>query len=196
MKSFLRGTLITLIIAAVICIAFQASLQTFRVFMSSMEPSFHEGQRLLVNKAAYHFGEPERGDVVIFKAPGNRSGDYIKRVIALPGDTVEVKDGAVYVNGIKLVEPYIKSPPEYALEEQKIPDNMYFVLGDNRNNSDDSHSGFLVPRQNMIGKAWLSTWPPATWGVVSNSLLMEQLTSLKLSNCLLEDLVVEAKRNI
>ncbi|MBA7692052.1 Signal peptidase IB [subsurface metagenome] len=177
MKAFLREIVITLAIAAVIIIAFTVSVQTFGVYMSSMEPSFYEGQRLLVNKAAYIFGDPQRGDVAIFHAPGNRQGDYIKRVIARPGDTVEVKDGAVYVNGFKLDEPYIKSPPGYTLEEQKIPENMYFVLGDNRNNSDDSHSGWLVPRQNMIGKAWLSVWPPPEWGVVPSYSLAKQLVS-------------------
>ena len=177
MKAFLREIVITLVIAAVIVIAFKVSVQTFSIYMSSMEPSFYEGQRLLVNKAAYIFGDPEWSDVVIFHAPGNRQGDYIKRVIAGPGDTVEVKEGAVYVNGFKLDEPYIKSPPNYTLEEQKIPENMYFVLGDNRNNSDDSHNDWLVPRQNMIGKAWLSTWPPPEWGVVPSYSLEEQLVS-------------------
>lgn len=177
MKAFLREILITLAIAAVIVIAFKTTVQNFGVYMSSMEPSFYEGQRLLVNKAAYIFGDPQRGDVVIFDAPGTREGDYIKRAIALPGDTVEVKESAVYVNGFKLDEPYIKSPPNYTLEEQKIPENMYFVLGDNRNNSDDSHNDWLVPRQNMIGKAWLSTWPPPEWGVVPIYSLEEQLVS-------------------
>lgn len=177
MKAFLREILITLAIAAVIVIAFTVSVQTFRIYMSSMEPSFYEGQRLLVNKAAYIFGDPQWSDVAIFHAPGNRQGDYIKRVIAQPGDTVEVKDGAVYVNGFELDEPYIKSPPGYTLEEQNIPENMYFVLGDNRNNSDDSHNGWLVPRQNMIGKAWLSVWPPPEWGVVPSYSLAEQLVS-------------------
>lgn len=177
MKAFLREILITLAIAAVIVIAFTVSVQTFRIYMSSMEPSFYEGQRLLVNKAAYIFGDPQWSDVAIFHAPGNRQGDYIKRVIARPGDTVEVKDGAVYVNGFELDEPYIKSPPGYTLEEQNIPENMYFVLGDNRNNSDDSHNGWLVPRQNMIGKAWLSVWPPPEWGVVPSYSLEEQLAS-------------------
>jgi len=140
-----------------------------------METSCYEGQRLLGNKAAYIFGDPQRGDVVIFIAPDPMEGDYIKRVIALPGDTVEVKEGAVYINGFKLDEPYIKSPPGYSLEEQKIPENMYFVLGDNRNNSADSHNNWLVPRQNMIGKAWLLTWPPTEWGVVPSYSLEEQL---------------------
>ncbi len=177
MKAFLREFALTIIIAAIIVFAFQSSLQTFVVVMSSMEPNFHEGQRLLVNKAIYLFDEPARGDVIIFKAPNGRKGDYIKRVIALPGDTVEIKNGAVYVNGVKLDEPYIMNPPNYTLEEQEVPDNSYFVLGDNRNNSDDSHHGWLVPRENIIGKAWLSIWPPGEWELVPDYRLEEQLAS-------------------
>ena len=175
MKAFFREFFLTLIIAAVIFGAFNFTLQTFGIYMSSMEPSFYEGQRLLVNKAVYLFDDPERGDVLIFNAPNGRNGDYIKRVIGLPGDTVEIKEGAVYVNGAKLDEPYIMSNPGYTLEEQEIPPDMYFVLGDNRNNSDDSHHGWLVPRENIIGKAWLSTWPPSMWGTVPDYPLAEQL---------------------
>ena len=177
MKSFFREIFIILILAVIIVIAIPKTVQTFGVVMSSMEPSFHEGQRLLVNKAVYYFREPQRGEVIIFEAPDERQGDYIKRVIALPGDTVEIKDGAVYVNGSKLDEAYIKDSPSYTLEEQKIPENNYFVLGDNRNNSDDSHRGWLVPGENLIGKAWISTWPPDTWGMVPNYPLQEQLAS-------------------
>jgi len=177
MKAFFREFLITLAIAAVICITVQSTLQTFVVLMTSMEPNFHEGQRLLVNKAVYFFDEPERGDVIIFKAPGNRKGDYIKRVIAVPGDTVEIKNGAVYIDGNRLDEPYIMSPPGYTLAEQEVPEDSYFVLGDNRNNSDDSHHGWYVPVDNIIGKAWLSIWPPGKWEVVPDYQLEEQLAS-------------------
>ncbi len=176
MKSFLREFLMTIIIAAIIVFAFQFSLQTFIVVMSSMEPSFHDGQRLLVNKAVYHFDEPERGDVVVFKAPNGRKGDYIKRVIALPGDIVEIKDSEVYINDSALDEPYIMNPPQYTLEAQEVPKNQYFVLGDNRNNSDDSHHGWFVPREDIIGKAWLSIWPPSVWQVVPDYPLNEALT--------------------
>ena len=179
MKAFFKEILITLIMAAVIILGFRASLQTFGIEMTSMVPSFQEGQRLLVNKAIYHrlFGDPERGDVVIFHAPNNQNSDYIKRVIGIPGDTVKIEGGTVYVNGTELDEPYIKDPPKYTLDEQKIPEGQYFVLGDNRNNSNDSHRGWLVPRENIIGKAWLSTWPPETWGVVPEYPLVEQLST-------------------
>jgi signal peptidase I len=142
-----------------------------------MEPQFHEGDRLLVNKVVYHFGEPKRGDVIILHPPSDPKAVYIKRIIALPGDTVEVKGGAVYVNGTKLDEPYIKEPPAYTLHKEIIPENEYFVLGDNRNNANDSHNGWTVPRQNIIGKAWLIFWPPGEWGLVTHYPLQEQLAS-------------------
>ena len=177
MKTFFKEIFILLIMAGVIIWGFTYSLQTFGIYMSSMEPNFHEGQRLLVNKAIYKFADPKRGDVVIFHAPGNLNGDYIKRVIGLPGDTVEIEDSAVYINGTRLVEPYIKNPPKYTFEEQEIPDGEYFVLGDNRNNSNDSHRGWLVPRENIIGKAWISTWPPEAWDIVPEYPLVEQLSA-------------------
>ena len=179
MKSLLREVFITLIIAGIIIVGFRNTLQTFGIFMSSMEPNFHEGQRLLVNKAIYLFGDPQRGDVVIFHSP-EQSGDFIKRVIGVPGDTVEIKDSIVYVNDVKLDEPYIRTAPRYTMEAIEIPNNYYFVLGDNRNNSNDSHRGWLVPRENVIGKAWLSTWPPMHWGIIPDYPLSEQLTSSSL----------------
>jgi signal peptidase I len=166
MRTFLREILVTVILALVIFLLLQASVQSFVIVERCMEPNFQEGERVLVNKLAYHFGEPERGDVIILHPPFDPKAVYIKRVIALPGDTVEVKGGAVYVNGTKLDEPYIKEPPAYTLGKEIIPENEYFVLGDNRNNANDSHNGWTVPRQNIIGKAWLTFWPPGEWGLV------------------------------
>ena len=178
MKTFFREFLITLILAVVVFFLLQASIQTFVVVGVSMEPSLQDGQRLLVNKAVYYLHEPERGDVIVFQPFNAQRTDYIKRTIALPGDTVEVKKGAVYVNGSQLNEPYIKNPPNYTTEQQKIPGDNYFVLGDNRNNSDDSHNGWVVPRQNIVGKAWLSIWPPDKWGLFPNYSLQEQLVGI------------------
>ena len=121
---------------------------------------------MLVSKAAYLFSEPERGEVIIFKPPGGRNGDYIKRIIALPGDTVEIKSGTVYLNDKPLEEAYIRYEPKYTMEKTEIDAEEYFVLGDNRSNSNDSHTGWLVPRENIIGQAWVYIWPPTNWGLV------------------------------
>jgi len=177
MRTFFRDTVITLVLALVIFLLLQATVQSFIVVEHCMEPGFQEGERLLVNKVVYHFHEPEMGDVIILHPPFDSKAVYIKRIIALPGDTVEVKMGAVYVNGSKLDEPYIKEPPSYNFPETQIPENEYFVLGDNRNNANDSHKGWTVPRQNIIGKAWLSIWPPEEWGLVTHYPLQEQLAS-------------------
>ena len=175
MKNLIKEVGITLLLAVLIFIGARSTIQTFYVLMSSMEPSFYEGQRLVVNKAVYFFGEPERGDVIIFDAPNNKNEDFIKRVIGLPGDTVEIKGGEVYVNDVAIDEPYIKSAPAYTIPQRDVPDDSYFVLGDNRNNSNDSHNNWYVPRENIIGKAWLSTWPPDAWGTVPDYDLADQL---------------------
>lgn len=177
MRALLREILGTIILAIVVFILLQTTVQSFIVDGISMEDSFHDGQRLMIIKEniAYAFHEPKWGDVAVFHPPGNRRGDYIKRIIGLPGDTVEVKEEAVYVNGKRLYEPYVKDPPNYTLDPIKVPENKYFVLGDNRNNSNDSHNGWMVPRQNILGKAWLSIWPPDEWGFVPNYHLEKQL---------------------
>ena len=179
MRFFLREFLGTILLALVIFLVLQATVQSFIIVGSSMEPGLHDRQRLLINKAAYIFHEPEWGDVVVFQSPNNRQTDFIKRIIALPGDAVEIKTGTVYVNGSPLDEPYIKAQPRYQLNTKKIPENNYFVLGDNRNNSNDSHNDWTVPRQNIIGKAWLSIWPPSQWGLITSYPLPEPLTSSK-----------------
>ncbi len=176
MRAFLREILGTIILAIVIFLLLQTTVQSFIVYGSSMENSFHDRQRLLIikDRITYAFHEPERGDVIIFRPPGNRQGDYIKRIIGLPGDTVEIKEESVYINGIKLREPYVKDPPYYTQSPINIPANSYFVLGDNRNNSSDSHNGWTVPRQNIIGKTWLSIWPPDKWELVPDYSLEKQ----------------------
>ena len=177
MRTFLREIIGTIILAAVVFAVLQATFQTFIVVGCSMEPNFQWTQRLVINKAVYHLHEPERGDVIVFHPVDNRQADYIKRVIALPSDTVEIKEGVVYVNGSPLDEPYIKEPAGRDFLSDPIPDENYFVLGDNRNNSNDSRNGWTVPRQNIIGKVWLSIWPPSLWGLVPDYPLQEQLVS-------------------
>ncbi len=118
----------------------------------------------------YVFGGPQRGDVVVFRAPTQPDKDFIKRIIGLPGDTILIKNGHVFVNGAPLDEAYIHYPATYTYpfdgQPKQIPDGNYFVLGDNRPNSSDSHLGWVVPVDNLIGKAWISYWPPTDWGLM------------------------------
>lgn len=175
LKPLVREILITVALALAIFFAARATLQTYEVYQTSMEPNFFQGQRVVVVKAVYWFGEPQRGDVIIFKAPNGTDEEYIKRIIGVPGDTVEVLYGVVYVNGFKLDEPYVKRSFSYSFPSQIVPPNGYFVLGDNRDVSNDSHKGWFLPRENIIGKAWLITWPPSDWGVVPSFPLGEQM---------------------
>ncbi|MFC2060055.1 signal peptidase I [Chloroflexota bacterium] len=180
MKAFLREILEILVIAAVIFFGLQFVVKDYIILEYCMEPNLQEGQRIFVNKIVYNFHEPERGDVIVFQPPtpyGRKADPFIKRIIALPGETVEVTSGAVYINGSKLHEPYIKEPPNYSYHSYQLPEDNYFVLGDNRNNANDSHTGWTLPRQNIIGKAWLSIWPPDKWGLVTHYPAQEQLAN-------------------
>jgi len=168
---FIREFLLTLLIAAVIFVGLQISIKSFEVFNVSMLPTFKEGDLIIVNKLAYAFGnQPKTGDVIVLYAPGSgpkpafdpfftqHPSCFIKRVIAVQGDTVEIRDRAVFVNGRPLSEPYINEPPGYFMPERLIDAGQYFVLGDNRNHSNDSHTGWLVPKEDIIGKVWFKYW--------------------------------------
>ncbi|MEG3436382.1 signal peptidase I [Pannus brasiliensis CCIBt3594] len=130
----------------------------------SMVPTLQVNDRLIIEKVSYHFQKPERGDIVVF-SPTKRLQEqnfhdaFIKRVIGLPGDSVEVKGGSVYVNGEALKENYINEKPNYDFGPVTVPDNQYLVLGDNRNNSYDSHAWGFVPKDNLIGRAVVRFWP-------------------------------------
>jgi len=167
----LKEFIFTLIVAAVIFIALQISIKSFEVFNISMLPTFREGDLIIVNKLDYAFGnQPQQKDEIVFYAPGSgprpafdpffsqNPSCFIKRVIAVPGDTVEIKNKAVFVNDVKLVEPYIGEAPSYFMPPREIPQGQYFVLGDNRNHSNDSHTGWLVPREDIIGNVWFRYW--------------------------------------
>jgi len=175
MKTFFRDFLTIVAIAAVLIVGLQVTAQKFVVDGPSMDSYFHDGQQLLVNKLAYRFQEPERGDVIIFHPPVDADEEYIKRIIGLPGESVEIKDGTVYIHKgdasiLLLDEPYVTRTARHPFDGDIIPDAHYFVLGDNRNNSSDSRNGWTVPFQNIVGKAWLSVWPPDSWGIVYNYL--------------------------
>jgi signal peptidase I len=167
MKIF-REVVITVAIAVAVFFSLRLTVQSYTVVMSSMEPNFQQGECIMVNKVSYHSSGPQRGDVIVFNPPFESEFPYIKRVIGLPTDTVEIKDEKVFINGTALDEPYIMAPPDYTMPAVQVPENEYFVLGDNRNNSNDSHNGWLVPRDNIIGKAWFIYWPPSKLGVVKH----------------------------
>lgn len=141
-------------------------LQISRVEGISMQPTLLGGEYALVNKVTYRFSAPRRGDVVVFQAPDDPGADYIKRVIALPGELVEVRDGVVFVNGAPLEERYATEPPDYDLPPMRVPESHLFVLGDNRNHSYDSHlwSPPFLPLRALRGKASLVLWPLAEMG--------------------------------
>ena len=168
-RTFLKEAAFTICLALVIFIAIQAILVQIVVEQTSMIPSIEDGQRVLINKVTYYFHDPERGDIIVFN-PLDQSGKIplIKRIVGLPGETVEIESGLVYIDEFPLEEPYIRSHPNYVLAPIIVPEQHYFVLGDNRNNSRDSHQGWTVPEDNIVGKAWISIWPPDKWGLAPN----------------------------
>jgi signal peptidase I len=203
-----REILLVVIMALAIFLLVQSTMQHFQVQGASMEPSLDSGEHILVNRAAYFYvnhgwashiipflkwrGDagyllhpPNRGDIVVLRPPNDAHlrEDLIKRIIAVPGDTVEIKQGIVYVNGQALKETYIKEPPIQDFALKQIPPDSYFVLGDNRNNSNDSRYFGPVPRQNIVGKPWATIWPPKKWGLAPNHSIKIALT-LMLAGCL------------
>jgi len=164
-KSLTREILETAALTIVIFLLARAALQNFKVDGQSMEPNLHNSEYVLVNKVDYLVESPHRGDIVVFQAVPARQPDrdYIKRVIGLPGETVAVHGGAVFINQRRLSEPYIKEPPAYTFGPRRVAPESYFVLGDNRNNSFDSSRWSATPwlaRKYIIGKAWIIYWPP------------------------------------
>jgi len=155
---FLMEIFQTLLLALILYFLIDAVVARVRVENISMEPTLLPGEFLLVNKLAYRFGDVQHGDIIVFHFPQNPIDDYIKRVIGLPGDTVEITNGTVIIDGQKINEPYIKAPPDYDGVWQ-VPDGSIFVLGDNRRQSSDSHSWGFVPMENAVGRAILIYWP-------------------------------------
>ena len=158
-------TIKTLAISAVLAFGVRTFVAEARYIPStSMLPTLEVNDRLLVEKVGYRFGSPERGEIVVFEATEElqRQGyndAFIKRIIGLPGETIEVSGGIVYIDGEPLAEDYIADQPEYQFGPVTIPDDQYIVLGDNRNNSLDSHAWGFVPADNIIGRATIRFWP-------------------------------------
>ncbi|MCS7207828.1 MAG: signal peptidase I [Dehalococcoidia bacterium] len=191
MRRFLRETLQTLVLAGIVFLLLQSTLQNFRVEGSSMEPTLKHGEYLVVNKARYlripigrlfgwlpfvplspqavwePFRGPRPGDVVVFHYPRDPQRDFVKRVVAGPGDKVEIRSGIVFVNDRPLHEPYIKNPGTFTMNPLYLRADEYFVLGDNRPLSNDSRSWGPLHRRYIIGKAWITYWPLSRIGLIS-----------------------------
>jgi signal peptidase I len=142
-------------------------IQTYRVEGPSMLPGLTPDEYVLVNKAVYLFHAPERGDVIVFHYPLDTTRDFIKRIIGLPGDTITVDETNVWVNGVKLKEPYISTAANPTGRTWKIPPNVYFVMGDNRPVSDDSRDWGCVPKDYIVGKAVVVYWPMSSWQLIN-----------------------------
>lgn len=185
MRAALREAIETLALAVFLVLVLQASIQNYRVDGSSMDPRLVNGDRVLANKAVYMeidaarvarfipgieaeegkrwhpFGLPTYSDVIVFRSPNDPSENFVKRIIGMPGDRVRFQQGTVFVNGVPLEEPYVEHPSSETRNALTVPEDSYFVLGDNRNQSDDSRNWGAVPRDHVIGKVWVAYWPLA-----------------------------------
>ncbi len=150
-------------------------LQPHKIKGQSMEPNFHDGEFLLTDKITYRFSEPKRGDVVVFEAPGTNGEEFIKRIIGLPNETISIQNGKILINGEVIKENYL---PESLLTEGgaflrngqsiTVPENHYFVMGDNRTASSDSRTWGFVAKNKITGRAWIIYWPPPKVGIIEN----------------------------
>jgi signal peptidase I len=186
-----REVVETLLLAVLIFLAVRSTVQNFKVEGSSMLPSLDNGQYIIVNKLAYAqfdlgifdflpffdagdnsthhlFGSPERGDVIVFQSPRYADRDFIKRIVGVPGDKVEIRDSVVYINDEPLEETYTQGATNCPCGPWYIEEGQYFVLGDHRSNSSDSRQFGSIPEGSIIGKTWFSYWPLSDVGLAPN----------------------------
>ncbi len=178
LKSIVYEIVETVLLAVGIWLAVNLTTARYVVEGDSMKPNLHTGQFLIVNRLAYlqvgslvRLGSIQRGDIVVFDFPGNPADDYVKRIIGMPGETVRIdENGTVFINDVPLEEPYVA--PEMLVPYRNrtgtwiVSEDSYFVLGDNRNSSSDSRSWGMLEEKYIVGKAWVSYWPPQYWGVI------------------------------
>jgi signal peptidase I len=167
MRDLIRWLVSSLILAVTVFFTLHLAMESYSVKSESMEPGLQIGERILISKMAYHFNEPERGEIVYFRSPDGGFNE-LERIIGIPGDIIEIKDNAVYVNNVKLTEPYVKYTSQYRVLTYQVPAKNYFILGDNRKSSIGSSIGWTVHRENILGRAWIFAWPPDRWGAVDN----------------------------
>lgn len=181
-KQFLREILETVGLAVILFLVINVISARVRVEGYSMLPTLDNGEYVLISRLSYKLGDFQRGDIIVFRPPmypdapfwqrlfglpgfDDKYEDYIKRIIGLPGDTVRIANGTVYINDVPLIEPYIAAPPDYS-NEWTVPESQLFVLGDNRNNSADSHAWGFLPEENILGKALVVYWPFADFMII------------------------------
>jgi signal peptidase I len=169
--ALVRELVETVVLSLILFLIIRQVVQNYRIESHSMEPNFFEGQFVLVNKLAYKLGDPQRGEVLVFHNPQlPDEEDFIKRIIGLPGDTVELRDDKVYVNGQLLPEPFNHNlmPSGYSWGPLVVQSNTLFVMGDNRPNSKDSRVIGPIDEKLVVGKAWLRVWPLDLMGFVEH----------------------------
>jgi len=173
--AFFLDTIQVIVFAiAIFLLIYILVMQPHKIKGASMMPNFPDGEYLLTDKVTYRFNEPKRGDVIVFEAPTNNGEEFIKRIIGLPGDKVSIKNGAVFINGKKLIEPYLPgnfytSGGKFLKEggEVLVPEGKFFVLGDNRPHSSDSRAFGFISKDKITGRAWFIYWPPQKAGIVA-----------------------------
>ena len=165
-------------VSAVLALTIRAFIaQVFYIPSRSMEPTLEVNDRLIVEKVSYYFRSPERAEIVVFRAPEaaisgcglppDSRDAFIKRVVAIPGDRIEVQGGQVFVNDEVVEEPFITESPRYRLGPEVVPEDSYLVLGDNRNDSCDGHVWGFLPEEDIIGRAAFRFWPPSQFGSIN-----------------------------
>ncbi len=180
----------TLVLSALLFAAINYISARIRVDGQSMLPTLNTGEFVIVNKLAYRIGSPSYGDIIVFHFPRDPEQEYIKRVIGLPGDRVVIAQKQVQVNGTLLDEPYIAAPPLYEAD-WTVPENSLFVLGDNRNNSSDSHNWGPVPLEYVVGKALFIYWPIDKWGFLGSYTTSAMSTSRRMSDSWAESYFIQ-----
>ena len=165
--NMLRDIIETMVLVAIAFLVVNALIGRFRIEQVSMLPNLHEGEYVIVDKVSYAFRQPERGEIVVLKNPNPGQPDLIKRIIGLPGETIEVHGGSVYINGQPLAEPYVAQPMAADSAATQLQADQYFVMGDNRNNSEDSRRFGPRPAKDIVGRALIIYWPPTDWQVLA-----------------------------
>lgn len=168
--SALREMVETILLTLLIYVLIRTFLiENYRVVGRSMVPTLEDKQFLVVNKLDYRLREPRRGDIIVFFDPRDQDRKLIKRIIGLPGEMIETRAGQIFVDGEPLDEPYIQNQAGYSKSVIQVPEGNYYVLGDNRANSSDSHNWGTLLEDKIVGRAWFSYWPPEMWGAIDHA---------------------------